>query len=149
MSPFQQRWVDEPIRSKDDDPLQRAHLAEHAAQLMAGTHSWEASVVFGLTGPWGSGKTSLVELIVEELQKQSSEWRVARFTPWATSDTASLMAEFFASLEAALPRNRGKAARKALGTCATVVAPWLKLLPVVGAPVGESTKALGEAASRS
>lgn len=148
MASHQRRWVDEPIQSKDDDSLQRAHLAEHTARLMVGTHSWDASVVFGLTGPWGSGKTSLVELIVEELRQQSSEWRVARFTPWATSDTASLMAEFFAALETALPVEKGATARQALKACATVAAPWLNLLPIVGVALGENAKALSEAAGR-
>lgn len=132
MSTSQQNWVDEPIHSKDKDTLRRGHLAEQAALLMTSSHSWEASVVFGLTGPWGSGKTSMVELIIEELKERSPEWRVARFTPWATSDAASLMAEFFAALTAALPEDKGEGVRRVLGACATVAAPWLNLVPVVG-----------------
>ena len=148
MTTPQRNWVDEPIYSKDKDTLQRGHLAQQAALLMANTHSWEASVVFGLTGPWGSGKTSMVELIIEELKEQSPEWRVARFTPWATSDATSLMSEFFAALAAALPKDRGDAVRRVLGDCAMVAAPWLNLVPVVGPALQGNAEYLADAANR-
>lgn len=148
MTTSKQNWVDEPIHSKDKDTLQRGHLAKQAALLMANSHSWEASVVFGLTGPWGSGKTSMVELITEELRETSPEWRVARFTPWATSDAVSLMAEFFAALTAALPEDKGDSVRRVLGACATVAAPWLSLVPVVGSALQGNAEHLADAANR-
>lgn len=148
MTTPQQNWIDEPIHCKDKDTLQRGHLAEQAAHLVASTHSWEASVVFGLTGPWGSGKTSMVELIIEELKERSPEWRVARFTPWATSDATSLMSEFFAALAAALPKDRGDSVRRVLGACATVATPWLNLVPVVGPALQESVRLLAGAANQ-
>lgn len=143
-----QNWIDEPIRCKKEDTLQRGHLAEQAARLVASIHSWESSVVFGLTGPWGSGKTSMVELVVEELKERDPEWRVARFTPWATSDVNSLMAEFFASLAAALPEDRGDKARKALRVCATVAGPWLSLIPIVGPALQGGAEMLADAANQ-
>ena len=35
------------------------------------------SVVFGLSGPWGSGKSSLINMIVEQLIISHAEWRIA------------------------------------------------------------------------
>ena len=40
-----------------------------AAELIARAHSFDTSVVFGLSGPWGSGKTSLVNMIVQDLER--------------------------------------------------------------------------------
>ncbi|RLY91646.1 hypothetical protein EAE32_10460 [Kocuria tytonicola] len=140
-----QNWIDEPIHCKEEDTLQRIHLAEQAARLVVSAHSWEASVVYGLTGPWGSGKTSMVELIVEALKERDPEWRVARFTPWATSDVSSLMSEFFAALEAALPEDGRDSAQKALRVCARVAGPWLGLIPIVGPALQGSAGILADA----
>lgn len=149
--PEASQWVDDPIRSAAEDTLNRSHIAAHAARLINNAHSWDTSVVFGLTGPWGSGKTSMATLIIEELQKTTSaNWRVARFTPWATSDTASMMSEFFSSLSATLPSGRaGKRVRQTLQACATVSVPLLTLIPFIGGTVGEGAKLFGQALSKS
>lgn len=149
--PETSQWVDDPIRSAAEDTLNRSHIAAHAARLINSAHSWDTSVVFGLTGPWGSGKTSMAALIVEELQKATStNWKVARFTPWATSDTASMMSEFFASLSATLPSgSAGKRIKQALQACATVSVPLLNLIPFIGGTAGEGAKLFGQALSKS
>jgi len=100
-------WTDEALRTGEHDALGRLPYARRAAELIHTTHSFESSAVFGLSGPWGSGKTSLVNMIVEELQREHPKWAVARFTPWATSDVSGLLAEFYSSLAEAL----GTAAR--------------------------------------
>lgn len=74
-------WSDSPITTKDDDDFNRADYAVHAAHLVAASHSWDDSIVFGLTGPWGSGKSSMLAMIGEELQRSHPDWRIARFTP--------------------------------------------------------------------
>lgn len=51
--------------------------------------------MFGLTGPWGSGKTSLIAMIDEYLDAGKQAWAIARFTPWSASATSSLLAEFY------------------------------------------------------
>jgi hypothetical protein len=56
-------WRDDPIKTPADDRLRRAPVAQRAAQLIADNHSPESSVVYGLEGPWGSGKCSVIALI--------------------------------------------------------------------------------------
>ena len=41
-------------------------------------------------------------MIVEQLQEQDANWCIARFTPWATSDVAGLLGEFYSCLAEAL-----------------------------------------------
>lgn len=58
--------ADNPITSKSSDRLGRANVA---AILADEIRSLDASqgVVAGILGPWGSGKTSLVNLVCEQL----------------------------------------------------------------------------------
>jgi predicted KAP-like P-loop ATPase len=107
----QNAWHDDPVRSVEQDTLGTSHVAESAARLIAETHSWDSSLVFALTGPWGSGKTSLIEMTCQLLEKEPQAWSIARFTPWATSDSSSLMAEFYAALATALPNRKSKGVR--------------------------------------
>jgi predicted KAP-like P-loop ATPase len=65
-------WRDEPI-SDGGDTLGRAGYAARVAKLITETHAWDGSAVFGLTGPWGSGKTSLIRLITGELGRRDGD----------------------------------------------------------------------------
>lgn len=145
-----QPWVDDPIQSRSADTLDRAHMARHAAQLIGGSHSWESSVVFGLTGAWGSGKSSMITLIGEELETSFPKWIIARFTPWATNDVPSLTKEFFACLAAALPPtgDAGEKLRKSLKVCATITSPLLKLIPYVGDAASVAVQHYGDTVDR-
>ncbi|VXB67388.1 KAP-like P-loop domain-containing protein [Arthrobacter sp. 9V] len=142
-------WTDEALSTAKQDDLGRLPYAQRAAELIQATHSFESSAVFGLTGAWGSGKTSLVNLIVEELQKKHPEWGVARFTPWATSDVPGLLNEFHSSLSSALPKKKGKQVRQALATTAAVAAPAAKLIPIAGDVAAAGVKLAADALAKS
>ncbi len=64
------------------------------------------SVVLALAGPWGSGKSSLLNLIAGELETTAHEQPplVMRFNPWWFSGTEQLVAAFLQQLGAALSR---------------------------------------------
>lgn len=96
------RWRDDPITTVSEDRLERAPVAQRAARLIAENHTPHSSVVYGLEGPWGSGKTSVIALLTTYLTEDRSsgdEWRVVSFTPWATTGTEGLLSEFFAALK--------------------------------------------------
>ncbi len=59
------------------------------------------SFVFGVEGNWGSGKTSLLNIIDKKL-KESNVVRV-RYNPWMSSSKESLMQDFFNTLADKLP----------------------------------------------
>lgn len=142
-------WTDEALEVGRDDTLGRLSYAQRAAERLHRTHSFESSAVFGLSGPWGSGKTSLVNMIIEELENKHPEWAVARFTPWATSDVAGLLGEFYSSLAGALPKKRSKQVRRALAVTASVAAPAVNLIPVAGGVAAEGFRIAGEALGKS
>lgn len=142
-------WTDEALSAGKQDALGRLPYAQRAAELIQATHSFESSAVFGLTGPWGSGKTSLVNMIVEDLQKEHPEWGVARFTPWATNDVPGLLSEFHSSLAEVLPKRKGQQVRRALAMTALVAAPAAKLIPIAGGVAAEGVKIAADALAKS
>lgn len=141
-------WTDEPLQAGTQDTLGRRPYATQAAKLIHATHSFESSAVFGLSGPWGSGKTSLVNMIVDELQREHPTWTVARFTPWATSDVPSLLDEFYASLAEALPKKRGREAKRALAITAAVATPAANLIPFAGGVAAQGAKIAADALAK-
>ena len=51
----------------------------------------------GLYGQWGTGKTSLVNMILEEI-KENEKVVIVRFEPWNFSSTNQLLEQFFVHL---------------------------------------------------
>lgn len=142
-------WRDEPISSLENDTLDRGEYAGRLARLIATTHSWDGSAVFGLTGPWGSGKTSLIRLIIEELGTMDPEHVVVWFTPWAAHNVNGVLADFYTALFTALPKKVGKKAKDSFATLLRVAAPAGSLIPVGGAvataAMNITAEALGQA----
>lgn len=93
--------------------------------------------MFGLVGPWGSGKSSIAALIAQNLP---SSWIVQPFTPWAASGIAGLQLEFVAALDSALGGSRAEeqVARAALRRYVKWAKPLLAAVPVVGDALAES-----------
>lgn len=132
-------WSDEPIDNTDADSLQRKNLAKETAQLIERVTASPASKVFALTGPWGSGKTSLALMIEGRLKKPRKGWKTAHFTPWAAADTESMTAEFIAALTDILPDDRRAKALELLGQAISVGSSGLSVaLPAMtGVPAGK------------
>jgi predicted KAP-like P-loop ATPase len=93
---------DEPIRSSAEDRLNRSDFAAELARAILQFDRTE-SVVVGIHGRWGTGKTSLLNLIHEKLQQVSPEAPIIfRFNPWGFSDQEQLTMKFFGEMAAFL-----------------------------------------------
>jgi predicted KAP-like P-loop ATPase len=93
---------DRPIRSKKDDVLKRAKFAERLADNLT---SWDGtdSLVVALFGAWGSGKTSVKNMLLEAVRrKHTAAIPVMEFNPWQLSGTGEIPATFFRELGIAL-----------------------------------------------
>lgn len=89
---------DKPISAKTDDKFQRYIFSQRIAQIItAGKHP--SSLVVGIYGKWGEGKTSVINFIRQEI---STETIVVNFNPWIFSDEKQLVAAFFENIAAAL-----------------------------------------------
>jgi hypothetical protein len=138
-------WRDEPVSLPEDDRLNRGPFAKHAARLIQDIHSADASVVYGLEGAWGSGKSSVISFITHFLgEPECSRWQVVQFTPWATSGTDALFAEFFSALGTALPEADGMRVRDKLLSYADIARPLVAAIPVVGGGLVEVSRTLEE-----
>lgn len=91
------------------DKLERFPYARRIAARIS-TSGVGASTVYGLSGPWGSGKSSVMSMIKTELEDLAGSdggklWAVRSFTPWSVDDTESLTEEFYSAVAAAMPES--------------------------------------------
>ena len=92
-----------------------------------------------LTGPWGEGKTSVLNLVADAL---ADEVVVVRFNPWLFTDAHALVLRFFSELSAQVGRHqRFRSAGKKLASYGKAVAPLGSLL--VGPAAELAAKSLG------
>jgi hypothetical protein len=95
--------------------------------------------VMALTGPWGEGKTSVLNLVADAVE---SDVVVVRFNPWLFTDANALVVRFFSELSAQIGRHqRLRNAGKKLASYGKAVAPLGSL--VVGPAAELVGKALG------
>lgn len=92
---------DPPIRTKQEDRLNRAPFAEALAEQVANSSGY-GGVVFGLLGDFGSGKTSILNMVEETLKEDFGDPVVLRFNPWLFSGTEQLFGHFYEELAAQL-----------------------------------------------
>ena len=101
--------ADSPVRTKEEDLLDRAGMAVRVAEFIerscGAENSCDESLVVGIEGEWGSGKTSFINLILENLKPEEPElpkFLIIEFNPWNFSDQNELITDFFKSIVDAL-----------------------------------------------
>ena len=92
---------DEAVVNAKDDRLGFAATAHHLASAFL-QNDLSRGFVVGVEGPWGSGKSSLVNMALDELEKKEEGPRVVRFAPWLVGSRNELLTQFFADLEPAV-----------------------------------------------
>lgn len=122
---------DEPIADASQDLLGRVSFARALARTVERAPH-RSGFVIAVTGAWGDGKTSVLNMAVAELRERKSV-EIVRFNPWLFSGTEDLLSRFFSELAAQLPDDGGplKAVSGGLRRYAQVVAPF-RSLPWVG-----------------
>lgn len=123
--------ADDPIVSPADDLLDRAAFADALARTVEEAPHGSGFVI-GLVGPWGDGKTSVLNMAAS-LMETRARVDVVRFNPWLFSGAEQLVGHFFSELAAQMGTKgpRGEAIARGLSAYAKVVAP-LKWIPGVG-----------------
>src|ERR1700686_1735214 len=92
---------DLPIRSWTADRLNRAQFAKTLAKALT---NWkqQSSLVVGLYGDWGSGKSSLKNMALEYIQQDSPKRTIVEFNPWQVSNYDKIAETFFHEVGTAL-----------------------------------------------
>ncbi len=92
--PSLQLSSDSAIRSRAEDRLGRAPFAEKLAAAIASWGGTE-SLVIGLCGPWGTGKSSIKNMALDALALENSPPTVVEFAPWQWSSQNQVFKAFF------------------------------------------------------
>ena len=92
---------DRPIQRPEEDRLGRTRLAGALAEQVVGAPRGVGFVV-GLGGRWGSGKTSLLNLVVAEARRRDPELITLAFNPWLFTGADELVLRFCTELAAQL-----------------------------------------------
>lgn len=89
--------TDTPIKDSERDLIGRAPFAERLADILKSAAGPE-SLVIGLYGSWGSGKTSVINLVENELSRKDDDGKadvsIVRFEPWNYLTAEQLLVQF-------------------------------------------------------
>jgi len=140
---------DTPILTADKDALGRKNFAQKLGETI---RDWkrEESIVIALCGPWGSGKTSVLNMAVKYIEDTTKDLPketqpvIVRFNPWNFSEQEQLLRAFFRELLAAIKKVAPKQAvdlqRLLTGTAKILGA--LQEIPEIGGWFGLGRKAV-------
>ena len=139
---------DTAIKTKTEDLLGRAHFASELANAIL-KNTGKDSIVIGLYGSWGSGKTSLVNMVLEEIEnltiQDEDKPLLVSFAPWNFSAQENLVSVFFKTLRLYLNIEKNKKWEQKIGNALDKFADtWdvLTLYPGAGTIVAPAAKAI-------
>jgi len=146
--------TDEPIRGDETSPdlLRREPFAKSAAQAVLDL-PLESGFVLSIEGPWGYGKTSVLNLIERQLLARAGPKPIlCTFNPWMIGDADSLAQSFLVQLASSLGMTdsaeaAGKAAKELLSYSTLFTAlkfipgaePWATIVKDVFDAAGNAT----------
>lgn len=98
--------LDEPIKHRTQDILGFAPAADVFATIIVDniSVSRESSFAIGITGRWGTGKTSFFNLLEDALRKQDVNIEVVRFCSPLPISKVEVIEQFFNRVEGAIKR---------------------------------------------
>ncbi|WAJ34376.1 P-loop NTPase fold protein [Arthrobacter sp. FX8] len=152
-------WSDDEITRVEQDSLNRSMFCEKVAAFISGIPSGAPSTVVGLVGPWGSGKSSILNMVEQRLRDRqafllngSSEVQpsqdsvvTVRFSPWAVLDSLSLISEFYSTLRSACTSIGVPDLNEKIARSLKKMVPLLKAVPIAGSALeGFSRELIGE-----
>lgn len=89
--------TDKPVFKKEEDFFQRYEFSKRISDSIKKYESTDC-VVFGISGVWGEGKTSVLNFIEKELTESYPDIICLRFNPWRYNDENILLTSLFNSL---------------------------------------------------
>lgn len=85
---------DYPISRLDDDKLNRRKFAESLGQAIL-NYDNEHCLTVSLMGKWGSGKTSIINMVKDYWELSENKNIIVHFDPWYFSNSNNLLFQFF------------------------------------------------------
>ncbi|MBN9546302.1 MAG: AAA family ATPase [Alphaproteobacteria bacterium] len=144
-----------PITSESEDRLSRRPFIERlTAALIDPATKKSTGVVIGITGQWGSGKSSILNLLRTHISELYPDSVIVPFDPWLISGRNDLIAQFLDELKRSIdPKssNKDKAhdIARTLADYGDLLSPALSWIhPGAGAPVKLASQGLRKIAKQ-
>lgn len=130
--------ADKPISDKTLDRFQRFNFSKRIAETIIQRNSDE-SIVFGLFGAWGEGKSTVINFIDGVLQEEVGIITI-HLNPWRYTDEESLLYNFFDRIAKALDKELNTKKEKA----ASLVEKYGGFTKFFGIDHGDISKAIAD-----
>ncbi|AZO68565.1 MULTISPECIES: KAP family P-loop NTPase fold protein [unclassified Mesorhizobium] len=136
--------LDRPIQDKRGDRLGRGPFVEQLTNALVDKNTEKSSgLIVSLIGAWGSGKSSTLNLLENDVRVRYPNSIVLRFDPWLIANRDDLVRQFLSDLGKILEKDDGpsakaaQAAGKLLSDYDGVISAGIEatsLLPIPGLP---------------
>lgn len=140
--------TDTPIIKPSEDSFSRADYAKRIAEIVMSRGN-EDSIVSAIYGAWGSGKSSVLNLIREHLNAE--EILAVNFNPWQFESGDKMVIQFFNTLAFTIgtsPFSQGEKIKNKIKEYGESLLPVVEKIPTGGGILGgifkTVTKAIGD-----
>ncbi|PPL02279.1 KAP family P-loop NTPase fold protein [Parapedobacter indicus] len=123
--------TDKPASLQSEDSFQRYEFAKRVASI-AINEDQEKSLIIGLYGKWGEGKTTTLNFIQKEL---AEDVVIVNFNPWLYTDEQQLLRSFFSTMAQAIDADIKSGKEKIAAMLATygdAIGDFAEYIPKVG-----------------
>lgn len=134
---------DKPIETEKDDFLGRKRFSQHLGKALLDWKEKE-SLIIAIYGEWGSGKSSVINLASESIERGSHKNKptIIEFNPWVFSEEDNLGEHFFHEIAKELEIRNDTEKDKKIAKKLKFYAGLLNLTPEEGLLAGLSSKVL-------
>lgn len=142
---------DKPIENANQDLLGRAFFSEQLGKAIY-EYNLKEGLVIGLFGKWGTGKTSVINMAISQVESLSESDNekpiILKFAPWNYSDKDNLISMFFHCLKSKIQKLDNEDVKRKVGSALNDYAgafDAFSLVPVVGVGIAALLKSVAKA----
>ena len=106
-NPARIHFPDRPIECSEDDLLKRKPFAEAIARRVC-TVPPDHGFTIAVLGEWGSGKSSVLNMVAEGVKEKDGAAAILRFNPWLFGGAKDLVTLFFGELSTQLGQDKNE-----------------------------------------
>lgn len=143
--------TDRPIETGKQDLLGRSSFSNQLGKAIY-EYNGKDGLVIGLFGKWGTGKTSVINMAINEINRlaenDENKPMIMKFAPWNYSNKDNLISLFFQSLKNKIDLQDNEELKKKVGKALNDYSgafDALSLVPIVGSGVAAILKTLAQA----
>lgn len=130
---------DKPIEKIEDDLLGRADFSKNLAKAIY-NYKDDDGLVVGIYGKWGTGKTSIINMMENEInnisESKKGEPLIVKFSPWNYSDKNDLIRLFFEKLKIEISKSPIEKVNNGLKKSLSNYGEVLNSLSILHTPAG-------------